>query len=317
MVGTSPQMQQVFQAIRKIATVDAPILITGESGTGKELAALAIHERSRRARGPFVAVNCAALPRTLIQSELFGHEKGAFTDARTSKVGRIEAAAGGTLFLDEIGDLPLDLQVNLLRFLQEKTIERLGSTRQIAVDVRVVAATHIDLEKAVETNLFRQDLYYRLNVLRLDIPPLRDREGDVELLARFFFEKFARAEHSRARGFSHSALERLNEYEWPGNVRELINRVRRAAVMCENRLIAPADLGLERRQSARRTPMTLERVRAAAERQAIGDALRRSKRNVSRAAHELGISRMTLYRLLQRFKLLHVAEPGSDPERDQ
>jgi len=311
MVGTSPQMQNVFRAIRKLARVDAPVLIIGESGTGKELAALAIHERSDRARGPFVAVNCGALPRNLIQSELFGHEKGAFTDAHARQIGRIEAASGGTIFLDEIGDLPLDLQVNLLRFLQEQTIERVGSTRSIPVDVRVIAATHVDIEKQIEAGKFREDLFYRLNVLRLEIPPLREREGDVEILARFFFDKFASAQRSTAKGFSRQALVTMSTYSWPGNVRELINRVRRATVMCEARLISPAELGLERRESSRRRVMTLEQWRAHAEREAVSNALRRNRKNVTQAAHELGISRMTLYRLMDR---LHVAKPEAPAE---
>jgi DNA-binding NtrC family response regulator len=311
MVGTSPQMQDVFRAIRKLASVDAPVLIIGESGTGKELAALAIHERSDRARGPFVAVNCGALPRNLIQSELFGHEKGAFTDAHIRQIGRIEAASGGTIFLDEIGDLPLDLQVNLLRFLQEQTIERVGSTRPIHVDVRVIAATHADIEKQIEAGQFREDLFYRLNVLRLEIPPLREREDDVGILARFFFDKFASAERSTAKGFSRQALDTLDAHSWPGNVRELINRVRRATVMCEHRLIVPTDLGLERRESSRRRVMTLEQWRAHAEREAISNALRRNRKNVTQAAHELGVSRMTLYRLMER---LHLAKPEAPAE---
>ena len=300
MVGTSPQMQSVFRAIRKLARVDAPVLIIGESGTGKELAALAIHERSDRARGPFVAVNCGALPRNLIQSELFGHEKGAFTDAHARQIGRIEAASGGTIFLDEIGDLPLDLQVNLLRFLQEQTIERVGSNRSIPVNVRVVAATHVDIEKQIEAGQFREDLFYRLNVLRLEIPPLREREGDVEILAKFFFDKFASSERNAAKGFSRQALDTMDAHSWPGNVRELINRVRRATVMGEARLITPADLGLERRESSRRRVMTLEQWRSHAEREAIMNALRRNRKNVTQAARELGISRMTLYRLMER-----------------
>jgi len=306
MVGTSPQMQQVFRAIRKLASVDAPVLITGESGTGKELAALAIHERSQRGKAPFVAVNCGALPRNLIQTELFGHEKGSFTDAHSRKIGRMEAANGGTIFLDEIGDLPLDLQVNLLRFLQEKTIERVGSNRSISVDVRVIAATNVDLEKAVEAGQFRDDLFYRLNVLGLEMPPLRDREEDVEILAKFFFDRFSSAEHSKARGFSREALETLTQYAWPGNVRELINRVRRAAVMCENSLISPADLGLDRRESSRRRLLTLEQARTLADQKVISDALRRNKRNITQAAHDLGISRVTLYRLMERH---HLAKP--------
>jgi len=302
MVGASAQMRAVFRAVRRVAAADAPVLVVGESGTGKELAALAIHERSRRASAPFVPVNCAALPQNLIQSELFGHEKGSFTGAHSRRIGHIEAAAGGTLFLDEIGDLPIDLQVNLLRFLQERVIQRLGGNQSIQVDVRVIAATNVDLEAAVQEGRFREDLYYRLNVLRLEVPPLREREGDVELLTRFFFDKFARQEHSRAKGFSRHAMELMTMHTWPGNVRELINRVRRAIVMCEGDLIGPGDLGLDRR-SGTRDIMTLEQARVQSERDAVRHALRRHIGNVTRAARELGISRMTLYRLMEKHKL--------------
>jgi DNA-binding NtrC family response regulator len=300
MVGTSPVMQALFRDIRKVGAVDAPVLIQGESGTGKELTALAIHARSRRAGAPFMAVNCGALPANLIQSELFGHEKGAFTGAHQRKIGRIEAAAGGTIFLDEIGDLSLDLQVNLLRFLQAKTIERVGGTQSLQVDVRVIAASHVDLERAVAEGRFREDLYYRLNVLHLRVPALRERESDIELLARFFFEKFAKEKNPQVRGFSQQALQVMNTYAWPGNVRELINRIRRAMVMCENRLIAPGDLGLERR-GVKRTIRTLGGARAAAEKEAIRYALQYARNNVSRAARELGISRVMLYRLKQKY----------------
>jgi len=306
MIGSSPQMKEVFRAIVKLASADAPVLITGESGTGKELAALAIHKCSRRAHAPFVAVNCGALPRNLIQSELFGHEKGAFTDAHARRIGRIESAVGGTIFLDEISDLPLDLQVNLLRFLQEKTIERVGNPQPIPVDVRVIAASNIALEKALQTGQFRADLYYRLSVLNLTIPPLREREGDVELLAQFFLRKFSSTERTRVKGFSRQALDSLNAYLWPGNVRELINRVRRATVMCEGRLISAIDLGLEKRQRTGPT-VTLEETRATAEQQAISYALRRNSNNITQAASELGVSRMTLYRLMQRHHLLKTA----------
>ncbi|WP_111415259.1 sigma-54 dependent transcriptional regulator [Billgrantia lactosivorans] len=307
MVGTVPAMHRVFETIRRVASVDAPVFISGESGTGKELAARAIHERSLRAAAPFVAVNCGALPGNLIQSELFGHEKGAFTGASQQKIGQIEAAAGGTLFLDEIGDLPLELQVNLLRFLEEKTIQRIGALDEIHVDVRVLSATHVDLEKAVREGRFREDLYHRLNVLQVNIPPLRERQEDIEILARFFFNKFIEEKSMKVRGFSQEALGLMRQYHWPGNIRELINRVRRAMVMCEQRLIKPADLGLERRTSNRHT-ITLEEARNCAEREALISALSRNKHKIKKAADELGVSRVTLYRLMEKHQLARKGE---------
>jgi len=303
MVGASPQMLDLFKNIRKVASVDAPVLITGESGTGKELAALALHERSARHHKAFIAVNCGSLPSGLIQSELFGHEKGAFTGANQRKVGRIETASGGTIFLDEIGDLPLELQVNLLRFLQEKTIERLGSTEKIHVDVRVLAATHVDLETAVKEGKFREDLYYRLHVLKIKTPALRDREGDIEVLAKYFFDKFFNEKRRNVKGFSPSALRLMNHYAWPGNVRELISRVRRAMVMCERRLITPEDLDLDRRNGERQIA-TLESARNTAEMEAIRNALHKSNNNLTLASRMLGVSRATLYRLMEKYDLM-------------
>lgn len=300
MVGTSLVMQQLFRDIRKVASVDAPVLITGESGTGKELAAHAIHERSHRANGRFVAVNCGALPPNLIQSELFGHERGAFTGAQRRHIGHIESAAGGTLFLDEIGDLSLDLQSNLLRFLQENTIVRVGGTEQITVDARIVVATHVNLEKAVTDGRFREDLYYRLQVLRLHMPALQARQDDIELLARFFFEKFSRERRHKLKGFSEKALQAMRDHDWPGNVRELINRVRRAIVMSDQRLITPQDLGLEG-ASQRRPVMTLDEARTEAERLSITRSLEVTRGNISRAARRLGVSRVTLYRLMGKY----------------
>jgi len=302
MVGTSPQMQKVFKEIRKVAGVEAPVLIVGESGTGKELAAQAIHERSPRANGPFIAVNCGALPANLIQSELFGHEKGSFTGAHQRKIGRIEVASGGTLFLDEIGDLPMELQANLLRFLQEKTIQRVGGREDITVDVRVIAATHVNLEKAVRESRFREDLYYRLNVLQIKMPALRERVGDVPLLAQYIFRRFTDEKGRRVKGFSEDALHTMNHYDWPGNVRELINRVRRAMVMCDKFLISPTDLGLERRNNSRMV-LTLGEARDRAEIDAVRTALAQNRGSVSLASKQLGVSRVTLYRLMEKHAL--------------
>ncbi|EPC00711.1 hypothetical protein L861_13035 [Litchfieldella anticariensis FP35 = DSM 16096] len=299
MVGATPVMHKLFKAIRRVAAVDAAVFISGESGTGKELAARAIHEHSTRAESPFIAVNCAALPSNLIQSELFGHEKGSFTGASQKKIGRIEAAQGGTLFLDEIGDLPLEMQVNLLRFLEDHHIQRVGGLKEIPMNVRILAATHINLNKAVKEGSFREDLYHRLNVLQIQIPPLRERQEDIDILAQFFFNKFSNEKSLQVKGFSQESLALMRCYEWPGNIRELINRVRRAIVMCENRLIRPCDLGLERRKTPRHI-MTLEQVRDNAERNAIKAALSRNKYKIQDAAKELGISRVTLYRLLEK-----------------
>jgi DNA-binding NtrC family response regulator len=302
MVGASPPIRQVFQAIRKMAGVEAPVMILGESGTGKELAARAIHQRSERAGGPFIPVNCGALPPDLVQAELFGNEKGAFTGAYDRRVGHIEAAHGGTLFLDEVGDLPLELQVNLLRFLQAQTIQRVGGIEEIPLDVRVVAATHEDLEACVAEGRFREDLYYRLQVLPLRMPALRERGKDIERLARFYFERFARERPVTVNGFSEEALAVMRRYDWPGNIREMINRVRRAIVMSENRLIFPTDLGLDQGAGGSRV-RTLAQARARAEEQAVRSALRHSGNNISQAARLLGVTRPTLYRLMEAYGL--------------
>jgi len=302
MYGESPQMKELFKQLEKVARVDSPVLLMGESGTGKELVARAIHQRSSRRNKAFIAVNCGALPEKLIQSELFGHEKGAFTGAVVRKTGKIEAASGGTIFLDEIGDLPYEAQVNLLRFLQEGTIERVGSTEVTNVDVRVLAATHIDLENAIKEGTFRDDLFYRLNVLRLNLPPLRERAGDIDFLANMFFQIFTEKNGSKAKGYSKLAMKVMRNHTWPGNVRELINRVQRAVVMAESRVITPQDLGLEKRKSERYGD-SLYDVRYHTEKQVIIDALYNANNNISEASRILGVSRVTLYRLIGKYEL--------------
>ena len=297
MIGTCDAMLAMFRSIGKVAQTDAPVLVYGESGTGKELTAASIHRRSIRRKGPFVTINCGAIPHTLLQSELFGYERGAFTGAHQQKIGHVEAAHGGTLFLDEIGDLPLESQVSFLRFLQERKIQRLGSHEHIPVDVRVICATHANLEDAVRAGTFRADLYHRLCVLRLEEPPLRSRGKDIEILARHTLERYRADSPRRIRGFSEAALEAMYSYHWPGNIRELINRVRRAIVMTEGRVITPADLELEHCVDDR--VGTLVDAREAAERHAIEDALLRHNSRLNQVAQELGVSRATLYRLMQ------------------
>lgn len=299
LTGQSAAIVRLRRQIAKVAGAAAPVLIWGESGSGKELAAKAVHLQSPRAAGPFVPVNCGAMPASLIQSELFGYERGAFTGAAREKRGLIESAEGGSLFLDEIGDLPMELQANLLRFLQERTICRLGATRSIMVDVRVIAASHVQLQQAVQRGAFREDLYYRLNVLALDVPPLRERRDDVPLLAEHFFHLYASERAPRLRGFSARAMQALRDHDWPGNVRELINRVRRAMVMAEGRLISAQDLGLTA-NAAPADGAPLGDARSRAERDAIDATLLRAGRNMTVAARELGVSRMTLYRLLAK-----------------
>lgn len=299
LVGDSAAIQQLRRQIIKVAPASAPVLIGGESGSGKELTARAIHDQSPRARNPFIAVNCGAIPASLIQSELFGYERGAFTGALKEKQGLIESASRGTLFLDEVGDLPLELQANLLRFLQEGTINRVGSSHPIAVDARVIAATHMDLQEAVKAGQFREDLLYRLNVLPLTVPPLRERKDDLPVLAQHFFSVFSHDKHPRLTGFSNRALRAIKAYDWPGNVRELINRIRRAMVMSEGRLITPDDLGFAATALAPNGEALVE-ARIRAERDAIHGCLQDSGHNISRAARDLGVSRMTLYRLMEK-----------------
>lgn len=308
LLGTSPAMLEVFHTIRKVATTDASVLILGESGTGKEMAAQAIHRRSRRAQGPFVAINCGAIPEALMESELFGHEKGSFTGAHAQRIGRVESASGGTLFLDEIGELPTALQVKLLRFLQEQQVERVGGHGPVPVDVRVIAATHVDLRQALAANRFREDLYYRLAVVVLKLPALRERGGDLALLAQAFLRKFAAKENRSLPGFDNAALRSLERHAWPGNVRELENRVKRAVIMSEGSRITARDLELSSEAPA--GSLSLKDAREALERELITDALRRSGGKVAGAATELGISRPTLYELMDK---LDIKRNGSDP----
>jgi DNA-binding NtrC family response regulator len=302
MVGASPAMQKVYFSIRKFAATNAPVLITGESGTGKELVARAVHERSGYRAGPFVAINCAALPPTLIAAELFGHERGAFTGAVQRRIGRLESAHRGTIFLDEIGDLPLEQQAHLLRFLQERTIDRVGGSKPIEVDARVICATNLDLAKAVREGRFREDLYYRLNVLSLRLPALRERGSDIELLATFFLRKFA-AEHGRpAQSFSDEAWQRIRAHSWPGNVRELIGAIRRALVMADAAVLEARDLGLDEPTAgpvAAVAPPHRVKIDAAQ----LRASLARNGGNVTLTARDLSLSRMTIYRLIRRYGL--------------
>jgi DNA-binding NtrC family response regulator len=306
MVGTCEAMQHLFRTIRKVANTDASVFISGESGTGKELTALAIHERSPRRKAPFIAINCGAIPHHLLQSELFGYERGAFTGANQRKIGRVEAAHGGTLLLDEIGDLPLESQASLLRFLQEGKIERLGGRESIPVDVRIISATHVDLETAMRDGRFRADLFHRLCVLRVDEPPLRARGKDIEILAHHVMHKFKTDSARKIRGFTPSAIEAMYNYNWPGNVREMINRVRRAIVMAENKLISAEDLDLAH-FTAQQT-VSLSQAREAAEKRAIEAALLRHRHRLNEAAADLGVSRVTLYRLMGTLGLRDMAE---------
>jgi len=308
MLGSSPGMQQVFGIIRKVAPSDAPVLILGESGTGKEMAGRAIHRLSLRRDGPFIAINCGAIPENLLESELFGHEKGAFTGAHTTRPGRLEMANGGTLFLDEIGELPVPLQVKLLRFLQERCVERVGGRKTIPVDTRVLAATNSDLKAALSNGAFREDLYYRLAVVVLRIPPLRERREDILLLARAFLQRFAAQARRETLAFDATALELLLEHPWPGNVRELENRVKRAVIMAEGNTIRAADLELSAAPRkapvapvrADGSPVTLKEAREQLERELVTRALQRHRGKIAPAAAELGISRPTLYELMEK-----------------
>ncbi|MCE8017267.1 sigma-54-dependent Fis family transcriptional regulator [Halomonas sp. MCCC 1A17488] len=310
MVGSTPGMRRVVEQIHALADVDAPVFISGESGTGKELAARAIHELSSRAEGPFVAVNCGAIPPNLIQSELFGFEKGAFTDAHSRRTGKIEAAAGGTLFLDEISELPYDLQATLLRFIESRRFFRLGSRKETRADVRILAATNRDVPALVAEGRFRLDLFYRLNVLEILIPPLRERKPDIKPLVELFFEQFKHYRPSGLTGFSPAAMARLQDHDWPGNIRELMNTVCRAMLMSNPPRIEAEDIPIANPGKPLQPP-TLEEIREQAERSTILNALKRNRHNVARTSRELGVSRVTLYRLLDKYDIQRIVDRHS------
>jgi two-component system, NtrC family, response regulator len=304
MLGSSPQMESVFAAIRKVAPTDVSVLINGESGTGKELVARAIHQYSNRISGPFVVINCGAIPENLLESELFGHEKGSFTGAHIQRKGRIEMAEGGTLFLDEIGELPLNLQVKILRFLQEQTIDRIGGRVQVAVNVRVLAASNQDLKQAVAEGRYREDLYFRLGVVTITLPPLRDREGDLPLLANTFLQRYVQENRKKITGFTQQALKSISQYDWPGNIRELENRIKRAVVMAEGSKINPFDLEMTT-TPGKYQGLGLKEARDVLEKEMIKKSLLRNKGNITQTADELGISRPTLYEMMEK---LHISK---------
>jgi two-component system NtrC family response regulator len=300
-IGASGAMLKVCRMVEKVAPTDATTLLQGESGTGKELLARALHDLSPRARRPFVAINCAAIPESLLESELFGFEKGAFTGAIKQTRGKIEVADRGTLFLDEIGDMPLALQPKLLRFLQERTVERIGGRNEIPVDVRVVCATNQNLQQAIQSGSFRDDLYYRISEITLDIPPVRERHGGRILLARHLLHKFARQEGRSLKGFSNDAQNAIDAYAWPGNVREMENKIKSAVIMAEGRLVTAVDLGLPADEPPQ--SLNLRAIRQRAESEALRRALIRTKGNISRAAELLGITRPTLYDLMEKYEI--------------
>ncbi|MBF0558501.1 MAG: PEP-CTERM-box response regulator transcription factor [Nitrospirae bacterium] len=301
MVGMCPPMEKVFSTIRKIAPSDASVLVIGESGTGKELVARAIHKLSNRKEARFVAINCGAIPENLLESELFGVEKGSFTGAFTQVQGKVEYAHEGTLLLDEIGEMPLSLQVKLLRFLQEKTIQRVGGRKDIEVDARVIAATNVDIVRAIKEGKFREDLYYRLGVINLTLPPLRERGDDILLLANLFLKKFSEKSNKKATGFSKAASEFIMSYEWPGNVREMENRIQRALIMCEASLIGLNDLGFtDGSEGAALMPMTLREARDRVDYDMLVSANEKFKGNISKISEALGVSRTALYDLMKK-----------------
>ena len=302
-IATSPQMLKVCRTVEKVAPSDITTLLLGASGTGKELIARALHELSPRADKKMVAINCAAIPDTLLESELFGYEKGAFTGAAKQTKGKIEYADGGTLFLDEIGDLPFDLQAKLLRFIQERVVERIGGREEIPVDVRIICATHQNLQELIAEGRFREDLYYRVSEIVIRIPSLKEREGDALVLAKAFLDRFADAQNRPLRGFDQDAITAIENYDWPGNVREMESRIKRAVILSDGPYITAEDLELDSDETSEPMPFNLQQVRDRAEEAAIARALSYTDANVSETAKLLGITRPTLYRLMEKYGL--------------
>lgn len=305
MITAAPEMVKVARTIERVAGTNVSVMLLGASGTGKELLARGLHDASNRRRGAFVAINCAAIPENLLESELFGYEKGAFTGAVKTTEGKIEMASGGTLFLDEVGDIPFPLQVKLLRFLQERTIERIGGRRSIEVDTRIVCATHQNLEAMIAEGRFREDLYYRLAEIVVRIPGLAERPGDATLLANAFLARFAAEMNPAVKGFAADALTAIDSWNWPGNVRELENRIKRAVIMADGKLVTALDLDLPAPDENTDNPLNLKTAREATDRRVIRHALARSEGNISGTARLLGISRPTLYDLLKQYDLQH------------
>ncbi|WP_379547012.1 PEP-CTERM-box response regulator transcription factor [Qipengyuania sp. DSG2-2] len=303
MITGAPEMAKVARTIERVADTNVSVMLLGASGTGKELLARGLHDASNRRDKPFVAINCAAIPENLLESELFGHEKGAFTGAVKTTEGKIEQANGGTLFLDEVGDIPLPLQVKLLRFLQERVIERIGGRKPINVDVRIVCATHQDLEVMTTEGTFREDLFYRLAEIVVKIPSLAERPGDATLLAKAFLQRFAAEMNPQVKGFAPDALTAIDGWGWPGNVRELENRVKRAVIMADARLVGAEDLDLDTDEGGDIDVLNLKAAREQSDRKVIRHALARTEGNISSTARMLGISRPTLYDLLKQYDL--------------
>ncbi len=327
LVGGSEAMQRVFSLVGRVAPTDATVLVMGENGTGKELVAHAIHEASPRRAGPFIPINCGAIPETLLEAELFGHERGAFTDAHRERAGKLELAEGGTLFLDEIGELPVLVQVKLLRFLQDKVVERIGSRESKRVDARVVAATNRDLREAMATGAFREDLFYRLSVVSITVPPLRERGDDLRLLAEYFLEFYAKHHKRHIKGFTQAALRAIQAHPWPGNVRELENRLQRAVILAQDAHLRPGDMELDE-AAPEEAQRSLQETRDSAERDHVVDALTRNAGNITRAARDIQVSRPTLHDLMRKHGLdaarfrrpgapageADEDPPGADPE---